>query len=140
MNNLVALSHTPSSLEDKSEDAVKLFLHSTGLSLPLCDNITPVAWFRYSLDFSGGRAGEELGVLTGVDDTELLFVSFGDDGNEWTCSKFDELLVQGWDKSCSRVGLSLGFIISIQEMRSLASIKQKQRAVNDESNFYYDIN
>lgn len=112
-----------SSLEDKSGDTGSFFLHITGLSEPLCDNKTPAVWFMCDLDLNGGRAGEEPGVLTGVDDTELLLAIFGDDGNEWTCSKFDGPLVQGCDKICSRVGLSLGLIVSIQEMRSWASTR-----------------
>ena len=111
------------SLEDKSEDTVNFFLHNTGLSLPLCDNRTPAVWFRCGLDCNTGRAGEVLGVLRGVDDTELLLEILGDEGNEWTWSMFDGPLVHGCDKICSRVGLSLGFIVSIHEIRSLASTK-----------------
>ena len=78
---MLVLSHFPSSVEDESEDTAN-FLHNTGLSTPvLCDNKTPVAvWLRCG--FNGGRAGEEPGVLTGVDDTELLLVTFGDEGSE----------------------------------------------------------
>ena len=84
-------------------------------------------WFRYGLDFSTGREGEVLGVLSGVDDTELLLLDIlGDGGKEWTCSTFDGPLVHGCDIICSRVGLSLGFIVSIQEIRSLASVETKK--------------
>ena len=124
------------SLEQKSEDIVNCFLHSTGLSLPLFDSNTPAVWLRCGLDCSTGRAGEVLGVLRGVDDTELLLEIIGDAGNEWTCNTFDGPLIQGCDKICSRVGLSLGFIESIQDIRSLASTKTKQRRITDESKFF----
>lgn len=114
-------------LEQKSEDIVNCFLHNTGLSLPLFDNKTPAVWLRCALDCSMGRAGEVLGVLRGVDDTELLLEIIGDAGNEWTCNTFDGPLVHGCDIICSRVGLSLGFIESIQEIRSLASIETKTK-------------
>ena len=121
---MLDLSHFVSSLEE-SED-IRSFLHTTGLSAPaLCDNKTPVVvWFKYGLDFNGGRPGEEPGVLTGVVDTELLLVTFGEEGGEWTCNKYDGPLVQGCDKICSRVGLSLGLTVSIHEMRSLASMNK----------------
>lgn len=96
------LSEALASFDDNSEGALKFFLGSAGLLAGLApilfDNITPAVWLRCGL--SGGRAGEELGVLkgvvTGVDDNELLLAAaFGDEGNEWSCSKFDGLLVQG---------------------------------------------
>ena len=37
---------------------------------------------QYGLDCNTGRAGEVLGVLRGVDDTELLLEILGDEGNE----------------------------------------------------------
>ena len=114
-------------LEHNSEDTVNFFLHNTGLSLPLFDNKTPAVWFRCALDCSTGRAGEVLGVLRGVDDTELLLEILGDEGNEWTCSMFDGPLIHGCDIICSRVGLSLGFIESIQDIRSLASTETKNK-------------
>lgn len=131
------MSDAPVSCDDSSEGVFKFFLGSAGLLAGLAaipfDNKTPAVWFRCGL--SGGRPGEELGVLkgvvTGVDDNELpLVAALGDEGNECSCSKFDGPLLQGWDKSCSRVGLSLGFIISIQDIRSLASIETKN-TVND---------
>lgn len=122
VNSFVAFSHVPS-LADKSGDTGNVFLHNPGLSEPLCDNNLPTLWLRCG--FSGGRAGEELGVITGDDDNELLLVeSLGDAGKEWTCSEFGPL-IQGWAKICSRVGLSLGFSVSIQEMSSLASTENK---------------
>ena len=133
----MVLSDAPVSCDDNFEGAFKFFLGRAGLLAGLAeilfDNKAPAVCFRCGL--SGGRAGEELGVLkgvvTGVDDSELLLVAaLGDEGNEWSCSKFDGPLVQGWDKICSRLGLSLGFIISIQEIRSLASI-ETNNTVND---------
>ena len=128
----MVLSWTPSSLEDKSEDTGKFFLHVAGLPAGLPIRVewllhitglrvglpTVKVWFKCDLDFNGGRAGEELGVLTGVVDTELPFI---------TCSKVDWPLVHGWAKICSSVGLSLGLIASIQEMRSLASTENKNK-------------
>ena len=114
-------------LEQKSEDTVNCFLHNTGLSLPLFDNKTPAVWLRCGLDCSTGRAGEVLGVLRGVDDTELLLEIIGDAGNEWTCNTFDGPLTHGCEIICSRVGLSLGFIESIQEIRSWASTETKTK-------------
>ena len=92
------MSEALASFDGNSEGALKFFLGSAGLLAGLApilfDNITPAVWLRCGL--SGGRAGEELGVLKGVDDNELLLAAaFGDEGNEWSCSKFDGLLVQG---------------------------------------------
>ena len=59
------------------------FLHRIGLSAVLCDN-SP--WCGTGeggcFGFSGGSAGEDPGVLIGVEDRELVLVIFGDEGRE----------------------------------------------------------
>ena len=112
-------------------DGALNFLLRTGLSAVLCDNSL---WCDTGdggcFGLSGGRAGEDPGVLIGVDDTELVLVILGDEGREWVGCVLGGPLVQGWDRICSRVGLSLGLTANIQEMRSLASVKTYTNMIN----------
>lgn len=64
-------------------DGALNFLRRIGLSAVLCDNSLCCGTGEGGcFGFNVGSAGEESGVLIGVEDRELVLVIFGDEGRE----------------------------------------------------------